>query len=131
MLGWDCVSVLGVLSFYGGAVGTEGVHGLGWAGGAGKRKTRPVIKAQPANQTIALGSDVAFTIVPDGSGFLGYTWLHNGVLVHGGTNRTLVLTNVAAAQSGSYSVRVSNVFGATVSSNAILNLLPVALCSNS
>jgi len=124
------VLALDELSFYSRALAPEEIHGIAAAGAAGKRKTRPVIKTQPNNQTAALGSDLTFTVVPDGSGFLGYTWLQSGVLVHGGTNRTLVLTNVAAAQSGSYSVRVSNVFGATVSSNAILNLLPVALCSN-
>src|SRR5689334_17198659 len=83
--------------------------------------TRGVILAQRGRR---------FGVTPDGHGLLGYRWLYSGPLIPGTTNRTLILTNITAAASGSYYVELSNAFGTTLSSAAFLNILPVALCSN-
>ena len=58
---------------------------------------------------------------------LGFQWSLNGATLAGATNSTLGLTNVQSTNAGTYTATVSNPFGATVNSNAILtvDLLPV------
>jgi hypothetical protein len=130
LISLDAVAALDEPAFYNRALSASEVNGIYSAGAAGKRKTRPVIAVPPASQTAALGSDAHFTVTPDGNGFLRYRWLHNGIFLSGATNQTLMLSNITLAAGGTYSVQLSNVFGTTISSNALLNILPVALCSN-
>jgi hypothetical protein len=124
------INVLDELSFYGRALSPDEMAGIANAGAAGKCKTRPVIRTQPASQTVALGSDVTFSVVPNSTGFLRYTWSLNGSPIPGATNSSIIRSNVTSASAGLYSVRLDNIFGPTFSSNALLNLLPVAICSN-
>jgi uncharacterized repeat protein (TIGR03803 family) len=80
----------------------------------------PRILNQPTNETVSAGGSAAFTVGINGVGPITYQWRKNGANIAGAISSSLVLTNISANSSGSYSVTVSNAGGTTVSSNAIL-----------
>ena len=88
----------------------------------------PQITVPPANQTVGVGSTVTFAITATGGTPLFYHWQTNGVnLTNGGqfsgvTTNTLTITNVQPANSGTYTIVVTNSFG-SVSTNALLTVL--------
>ncbi len=86
----------------------------------------PVILTQPTNQTETAGANATFTVGATGVGSLSYQWFLNGTnALPAATNATLTLTNVQAGQSGNnYSVQVSDLFGSTNSSSALLTVIP-------
>lgn len=55
---------------------------------------------------------------------LSYRWQKAGVTIPGETNAMLVINNAQPANSGSYTVVVSNAGGVVVSDAAIINVLP-------
>jgi hypothetical protein len=76
---------------------------------------------QPQSQTLRAGADVSFTAAAQGVAPLTYQWyLDVTNLLAQATNSTLTLTNVQLAQSGSYSVVVSNVLASERSQPAVL-----------
>ncbi|MGD0208940.1 MAG: immunoglobulin domain-containing protein [Verrucomicrobiota bacterium] len=87
--------------------------------------SKPIIFTQPASQGAYPGSSVSFQVVADGTKPLSYQWLFNGTNILNATNSTLILTNLAYANSGSYSLRVSNAVDSVLSSKATLTLLSV------
>ena len=54
---------------------------------------------------------------------LGWEWRKDGTPIAGATNATLVLTAVGAEDEGEYSLLVTNAFGGSLSSNALLRVL--------
>lgn len=100
--------------------------------------TPVAITAQPAARNVAFGANVSFTVAAAGTAPLTYQWRFNGTnLVNGGsvagaTTSTLFLVNVQHANSGNYSVVVSNLRGSAASANAALlvntppALMPIA-----
>ncbi len=84
----------------------------------------PIITQEPASQTVLAGADVTFRIGLIGTAPFSYRWNSNNVAVPGATNATFTLTNVSLSDSGNYSVRVTNVFGSALSSNAVLTVIP-------
>ena len=88
----------------------------------------PAILAQPVSQTAAAGQTVIFTVGAAGSGPLAYHWRHNGAIlsdggaISGSATPSLTLSNVAAAQSGGYSVVVNNSYGLAASATAVLTV---------
>lgn len=82
----------------------------------------PTITSQPVGQTATVGDTVTFTAAAQGSAPLAYQWEKNGAALAGETTLTLVLTNVTANDSGSYSILVSNSAGSTNSTSALLNV---------
>ena len=82
----------------------------------------PVISMQPQSPTVASGNNVTFNVVA--SGFqLSYQWSFNATNILGATNSSLTLTNVQPDDAGNYAVQVTNLFGSTLSSNAVLTVL--------
>jgi hypothetical protein len=79
----------------------------------------PMITTQPQGQSIFHGSNTLFQVIADGL-LLQYQWRHEGTNLAGATNGTMTLTNVVRSSAGQYSVVVSNIAGAVVSSNALL-----------
>ena len=63
------------------------------------------------------GSTVTLTAPVSGFGTFNYQWLKNGINISGGTEQTLVLTNVTLADSGSYSLNVGSEGGALYSNS--------------
>lgn len=84
----------------------------------------PVIGAQPASRTVALGSTVVFTIGATGNPAPTYQWRRGTVPIPNATATTLVLTG-AGAIPGAYNCVVSNSAGSVVSNDAQL-LVPTA-----
>jgi uncharacterized delta-60 repeat protein len=80
----------------------------------------PFIITQPVSQTVVAGLTVGFTVLAGGDPTLTYQWRFNGNAIAGATGTSLSLTNVQAAQSGDYSVVVTNPYGTATSANATL-----------
>src|SRR3954447_18184530 len=89
---------------------------------AGVVASAPVITSQPSNAVAGVGEDIAFGVVAIGQPPLHYQWRFNGGNLANETNSTLLLTNLSFGRAGSYSVLVTNSFGSTNSTNAILTI---------
>jgi hypothetical protein len=82
--------------------------------------TAPKISVQPQSQTVGRGHLAGLSVGAGGSPPLQYNWFRDGVPLPSGTNLILALRGVSETDAGSYSVTVSNPFGAVTSSNALL-----------
>ncbi|MGV3755326.1 MAG: immunoglobulin domain-containing protein [Verrucomicrobiota bacterium] len=80
----------------------------------------PTITAHPQSQIVQLGGNTAFAVTATGDGVLGYQWKSNNVAIPGANASSLSLNGVTAAQQGTYTVTVSNDFGAVPSNPATL-----------
>lgn len=85
----------------------------------------PIIFAQPASVTALVGTSASFSITAYGSPPLSYYWQRNGTFIAGATDATYTTNNVQLSDSGAvFSCLVSNAFGTTLSSNAVLTVIP-------
>jgi Ig-like domain-containing protein/immunoglobulin I-set domain protein len=84
----------------------------------------PTISTQPANLSVASGSDAVFAVDAHGTEALGYQWRRNGVALAGANSPVLRLTGVTTINAGSYTVTVSNSAGDADSNAAALNVYP-------
>ncbi len=83
----------------------------------------PSITASPSSQTVNAGSGVTFTVTASGSPTLTYQWRKDGVAISGNASAVtaaLTLTNVQAADTGSYDVVVTNSVSLATSAGASL-----------
>jgi DNA/RNA endonuclease G (NUC1) len=82
----------------------------------------PIITLQPASQSAPVGGNATFTVAANDGGNppLSYQWFKDDVEIADATSATLSLTNVGAADLGSYSVIISNSVGAVTSNSAAL-----------
>ena len=84
--------------------------------------TAPVIVTHPQSQSVNAGATVAFSVTSSGTALLAYQWRFNGANLAGATESSCLLTNVQSQDAGSYSVVITNLLGATTSSNAVLTV---------
>jgi DNA-binding beta-propeller fold protein YncE len=84
----------------------------------------PIVTSQPVSQTVPGGINVAFAVGVVGTAPFIYQWNSNNVAVSGATNATFTLTNVSLSDSAAYSVLVANSYGSSLSSHAVLTVLP-------
>jgi hypothetical protein len=82
----------------------------------------PQVTTPPVGQTATVGDTITFSATAVGSAPLSYQWEKNGVAIPDQTTLSLTLTNVTTADSGFYSILVSNPVGSTNSSAAALNV---------
>jgi hypothetical protein len=85
----------------------------------------PAITMQPADVKVGPGGSAVFTVVASGTGPFTYQWKNGNIPITGNPSATtdsLTLTNVQSADSGNYSVVVSNVAGSIKSSAAKLTV---------
>ena len=88
------------------------------------------VTTQPVSQTCVVGTTVTLSVGAGGDQPLTYQWQLNGINltnagnVSGVTTSTLTINNTTLANSGSYSVIVSNVVYAVSSSHALLTVVP-------
>jgi subtilase family serine protease len=87
----------------------------------------PVIAQRPQSQVVGIGSNATFSVTASGNGPLYYQWFFDGANLTGATNSTLALNTVFPINAGSYFVSVANPYGRTLSSAAILTVLPLSL----
>ncbi|MBI4658430.1 MAG: immunoglobulin domain-containing protein [Verrucomicrobia bacterium] len=83
----------------------------------------PSIQTHPASRNATPGDNVTFSVTATGGAPLSYQWQKNGQTIGGATNPTLTLSNVQAADAGSYDVVVTNPGGAITSQSASLTLV--------
>ena len=84
----------------------------------------PVINLQPASPggNLNLGDTASFNVVATGTPPLDYQWRKDGGPLAGATQSSLTLTNLHGADAGIYDVVVSNPWGSTTSTPALLPL---------
>jgi hypothetical protein len=100
-----------------------GGGGYGGGGGGGGGSLAPTITTQPANVSVAAGQPASFSVVASGFMPLAYQWRRGGVDISGATQSSYVLAAATAGDNGaSFSVRVSNAYGAVDSSSATLTV---------
>ena len=80
----------------------------------------PFIVVQPQGATRVITEDVTFTVVADGTPPFSYQWSHDGAVLDGKTNTSLMLSPITVADAGGYRARVSNALGSTNSAVARL-----------
>jgi hypothetical protein len=80
------------------------------------------ITKQPESDAVRVQSDVAFKVGVSGKNPFQYQWQFNGVAIPGATAEQLTLEKVQPAQTGSYSVVISNPYGTLVSAEAALTV---------
>ncbi len=76
----------------------------------------PVVVLAPQSRVESVGDHLAFTIAATGTLPIYYQWESNGVAIAGATGTAYALANIAAADSATYSVVYTNIFGATTNS---------------
>lgn len=85
----------------------------------------PTISVQPANQSVAAGGDVTFSVSASGTG-LSFQWNFNGSAIAGAQSATYSITGVTSSHAGTYTVRVTNAGGTIASSGAVLTVTAAA-----
>ena len=118
------------LAIYGRALAAAEVQAIYNAGSGGKCRTStaPVITSQPMDRTVTEGGTAVFTVGVGGTAPLSYQWQLNGTNLAGATGISLTLSSVQSAQAGNYAVWVTNAFGSSLSSNALLTVNPPPPC---
>jgi uncharacterized repeat protein (TIGR03803 family) len=83
----------------------------------------PRIVTQPVSQSVSVGAEVTFCVTGSGPAPLSYFWQRNGKYIAGATTNCYTTNNVQLSDSGSqFSCLVSNAYGSTNSSNAVLTV---------
>ena len=80
----------------------------------------PTISTQPANQTVTAGAAVTFAVVANGTPAPTYQWNKGGSPISGATNASYTINSAATGDAGSYTVVVTNAFGAVTSAPVFL-----------
>ena len=84
----------------------------------------PLVTNQPASTKVIVGGSASFTVSASSSLPVTYQWSHNGVPLTGATSASLAISNATFNNSGTYTVQIDNAEGSTLSSGAVLNVLP-------
>jgi Immunoglobulin domain len=87
----------------------------------------PYITSQPQSLNVLEGSNATFLVTAGSVSALTYQWRFNGTNIDGAEASACSVTNVQPADSGIYSVAVSNSFGGLISSNALLTVITTPL----
>jgi uncharacterized repeat protein (TIGR03803 family) len=110
----------GVYPYDGFVQGTDGrLYGTASGGGASNDGSLFAVSNQ---STVTAGSNITLRVAATGTGPLSYQWQLNGVDIVGTNSATLILTNVNAANAGSYTVVVTGPGGSVTSSPIALTV---------
>jgi sugar lactone lactonase YvrE len=82
----------------------------------------PFFTAQPASQTVNLGSNATFSMGIAGTAPFSFQWNFNGAPIPGATNPSYTVAQAQQSAAGSYTVTVTNLDGSTTSSAAMLTI---------
>lgn len=82
--------------------------------------TTPAITTQPASVTLNAGQNATFSVVATGSPAPTYQWKRNGASINGATSSTYTVTGATLADTGVYTVTLTNSVGAVTSAAAVL-----------
>jgi uncharacterized delta-60 repeat protein len=84
----------------------------------------PEITQQPVSRQVIAGSAAEFSVTVTGAEPLSFQWLRGSTPIPGATNTTLLITNVAPSDVGSYVLVATNAAGSATSDPATLSLVP-------
>jgi len=87
----------------------------------------PVITNQPQSLTLLAGQTASFSVEAASTSPINYQWQFNGSPIAGETNSAFTLVSIQSSNAGTYSALATNELGGTVSSNALLVVLPLGL----
>jgi len=91
----------------------------------------PVISVQPASQAVGVGSNATLSVTANGVQPLSYQWRFNGTnRIAGATTNTYTITNAQTANSGSYTVVITNTAGSVTSAVAVVTVSVMAVRLN-
>ena len=92
----------------------------------------PTVDTQPVGGLRLPGDAFTFSVGVEGPAPWSFQWWKESTLLDGATNRSLTLSNLVLADSGSYSVVVTNIFGSVTSAPAMLTVTnpPVDIASD-
>ena len=81
-----------------------------------------VVTVLPSSQSVEVTHNATFITMVSGmrSNIFIYQWKHNGTIINGKTGDTLMITDVMESDSGQYECIVTNQFGYTNGSNAVV-----------
>ncbi|MDB6056881.1 MAG: Immunoglobulin I-set domain protein [Verrucomicrobiales bacterium] len=83
----------------------------------------PQITTPPQSATVLQGNTTGFSVTAQGTSPLGYQWTFNNAPIAGATSTSLTIANAQPANSGSYSITVSNKAG-IATATATLSIIP-------
>jgi len=125
------ISLTGALLLAGGSGTFTNTHGAGMSlvsiataatATRGSYSSAPVIKSQPASQSVSTGTSVTFSVIAYGAATLNYQWRKGGVNISGATSSTYSIASAVASNAGSYDVVVTNSKGSATSTAATLSV---------
>jgi pectate lyase len=87
----------------------------------------PVITVQPQSQSVTVSNDVTFSVNAAGTAPLAYRWFFNTNTLVGGNSNSYSRINVQTTNAGTYSVIITNSYGAVTSSFATLTVSTAAV----
>lgn len=96
--------------------------GGGGGGGGGFFTLPPVISSVTGTQTATEGSSATFTAVASGTS-ISYQWFKDGTAISGATAATYTISSVKIADTGSYTVTVTNSAGSVTGSAVKLTVM--------
>ncbi len=82
----------------------------------------PAIGSEPGSQTVTSGGSASFSVTATGATPLYYQWQDDGARLSGATNGSYSLSAARTSDAGSYTVVVSNAYGAVTSTVAVLTV---------
>jgi len=82
----------------------------------------PFITVQPQGQSVVVSNNATFTVTAVGTAPLDYQWLFNTNTPVGANSNLLVRSNVQTNDAGTYSVIITNHYGAVTSTFATLTI---------
>jgi alpha-tubulin suppressor-like RCC1 family protein len=85
----------------------------------------PAILLQPVGQAVEVSKRAGFMVGGLGAAPLRYQWRRDGTSLAGATSSTLVINSVRMADSGNYTVVITNAYGAVTSAPAFLQPIGV------
>ena len=86
----------------------------------------PVITVQPQSQSVTVSNDATFSVTAAGTAPLAYRWFFNTNTLVGGNSNSYTRVNVQTTNAGTYSVIITNNYGAVTSAFATLTVNPAS-----
>jgi len=124
---WDhkLAGSLDEVSLFNRALSAAEIAAIYTAGASGKCKSAGglAITTPPQSQTVAVGSNVLFSVVASGAAPLSYQWQVNGAPIANATGSSYTLNNAQTTDSGNYTAVVTNSTGSLTSAVAVLSVL--------
>jgi gliding motility-associated-like protein len=89
----------------------------------------PQIIVQPVGLNVCEGTDVSFSVEISNPGSETYEWLLDGSPITGANSELLVISGVTELDEGSYSCKITNDCGTSLSDVAFLEVIPIPVNS--